>query len=518
MLNDGDELAPGTRLAEFEIEDVLGAGGFGITYLARDRSLDARRAMKEYMPRDWGKRRADGTIVPRTASVESDYDWGLAQFLEEARTLARFYHPHIVHVYRVLKALGTAYMVTEYVKGHTLAAELKEKGPLPEVRVQALLQALMDGLLVVHAAGLLHLDIKPANVMLRENGTPVLIDFGSARQTIGRQSRDVRAVLTPPYAPIEQYSERGNQGAWTDIYSLGALAYKALSGEDPDESPERVPEDRLRPVADVVPARVSPKFATAVEKALSVYPDERPQTLGDWRRLWLKQTITIVDPPVDPPPTLSWILVPLRRLALAISSLRIWCRWVLASASAAGLGALMLAMEPPPAVLVFLSALVWAPQWLVLRRTVTQARWWAPASTAGLWLGGFWGLVVGAGAIASGFQEVVAGALLFASMTVGVATCQWLVLRRQVAHAGLWVPATSIGMGVAAALQVSVNATLEGSELYDNVGIFLTVLTAAVIYGAITGVVLGRLLTAGTGGVIDGVAPPSIDSNGGLLN
>ena len=513
MANDSDELAPGTRLAEFEIEDVLGAGGFGITYLARDRSLDAWRAMKEYMPRDWGKRRDDGTIVPRTASVESDYDWGLAQFLEEARTLARFYHPHIVHVYRVLKALGTAYMVTEYVKGHTLAAELKEKGPLPEVRVQALLQALTDGLSVVHAAGLLHLDIKPANVMLRENGTPVLIDFGSARQTIGRQSRDVMAVLTPPYAPIEQYSERGNQGAWTDIYSLGALAYKALSGEDPDESPERVPEDRLRPVADVVPARVSPKLATAVEKALSVYPDERPQTLRDWRRLWWEQ--------VNPPPTTSaasWILAALRRLALAISSLRIWRRWVLASASAAALfGALMLATDPSPARAVFLSALVWAPQWLVLRRTVTQARWWVPASTAGLWLGVFWGLVVGAGAAASGF-EVVADALVLASMTVGVATCQWLVLRRQVAHAGLWVPATSIGMGVAAAFQVSVDATLVGSELYDNVGIYLTVFTAAVIYGAITGVVLGRLLTADTGGVIDGVPPPSIDSNGGLLN
>ena len=114
MTDTGDALAPGTRLDEFEIERVLGAGGFGVTYLARDVSLDAWRAVKEYLPRDWGTRLRDGTIGPRTGADAEDYQWGLTRFLDEARILAQFDHPHLVRVYRVFEAQGTAYMVTEY--------------------------------------------------------------------------------------------------------------------------------------------------------------------------------------------------------------------------------------------------------------------------------------------------------------------------------------------------------------------------------------------------------------------
>ena len=157
-------------------------------------------------------------------------------------------------MYRVFEAAGTAYMVTEYVEGETLAAGLKESGPWPEPQVRELLDALTEGLSAVHGEGLLHRDIKPGNVMVRPDGTPVLIDFGAARQAMGRQSRSVTAVLTPGYAPIEQYSPRGNQGPWTDIYALGALAYEALSGQVPEDATERVRRDRLRPVAEVAAA------------------------------------------------------------------------------------------------------------------------------------------------------------------------------------------------------------------------------------------------------------------------
>ena len=270
MTDTGDTLAPGTRLDELEIERVLGAGGFGVTYLARDVSLDAWRAVKEYLPRDWGTRRRDGTIGPRTGTDAEDYEWGLTRFLDEARILAKFDHPHLVRVYRVFEAWGTAYMVTEYVEGQTLSAALRASGPWSERQVRELLDALTDGLSAVHVAGLLHRDIKPGNVMVRPDGTLVLIDFGAARQAMGRQSRSVTAVLTPGYAPIEQYSPRGNQGPWTDIYALGALAYEALIGQVPDDATERVLEDRLRPMGEVAPQGVSAGLGAAIDAALAV--------------------------------------------------------------------------------------------------------------------------------------------------------------------------------------------------------------------------------------------------------
>ena len=283
MTDTGDTLAPGTRLDELEIERVLGAGGFGVTYLARDVSLDAWRAVKEYLPRDWGTRLRDGTIGPRTGADAEDYQWGLTRFLDEARILAQFDHPNLVRVYRVFEAQGTAYMVTEYVEGRTLSAALRESGPWSERQVRELLEALTDGLSAVHVAGLLHRDIKPGNVMVRGDGTPVLIDFGSARQAMGRQSRSVTAVLTPGYAPLEQYSPRGNQGPWTDIYALGALTYEALSGQLPDDATERVAEDLLRPLAEAAAQPVSAELAAAVDAALAVHKEDRPQSLDAWR-------------------------------------------------------------------------------------------------------------------------------------------------------------------------------------------------------------------------------------------
>ena len=179
----GEGLAPGTRIEEFRIERELGAGGFGITYLARDLTLDRRVAIKEYLPRDWGTRRMDGVIGPRSTASAADYAWGLERFLDEARVLARLDHPNIVRVHRVIEGGGTAYIVMEYVEGRSLAEELREAGALPERRVRGLLGALGQGLEAVHRAGLLHRDIKPANVMLRvSDGAPVLIDFGAARQ------------------------------------------------------------------------------------------------------------------------------------------------------------------------------------------------------------------------------------------------------------------------------------------------------------------------------------------------
>ena len=279
----GDGLVPGARIEEFEIVRELGFGGFGITYLARDHALARLVAVKEYFPGDWGTRRADGTIAPRSATAEADYAWGLERFVDEARVLARLTHHNIVKVHRIVAAAGSAYMAMEYVEGHSLADELKSLGPLSERRVRRLLAGLAEGLAAVHAAGLLHRDIKPANVMLREgDGSPVLIDFGAARQQMGRQSRSITAVLTPGYAPIEQYSSKGRQGPWTDLYALGAVAYAALSGRVPDDATERMLEDELAPVETVAASPVGAELAGAVMTALEVYPDRRPRDVSEW--------------------------------------------------------------------------------------------------------------------------------------------------------------------------------------------------------------------------------------------
>ena len=235
MPNFNSTLLPGVRLKEFEIIRILGIGGFGITYLARDIRLGREVAIKEYFPVGFATRSGEQTISARSEQHVGDYRWGLASFIGEARTLARFDHPSIVRIIRFFEANGSAYIVMEYIVGHSLSDELKEKQTLPEHRVKEIVNALLDGLEQTHAEDLLHRDIKPGNVMLREDGRPVLIDFGAARSIAGQHSRTMTAVLTPGYAPIEQYGSQGKQGPWTDIYSLGALAYKCLSGKTPQD-------------------------------------------------------------------------------------------------------------------------------------------------------------------------------------------------------------------------------------------------------------------------------------------
>ena len=333
--NAEEALAAGTRIEEFVIEGELQSGGFGVTYLAQDRSLGRRVAIKEYLPRDWGARRADGSVGPRSSSHEQDYRWGLTRFLEEARTLARLDHPRIVRVHRVIEAWGTAYMVMEYVEGRNLEEALRAEGPWPESRVRGLLEALLPGVELVHGAGLIHRDVKPANVMLRADGTPVLIDFGAARYAAGVHSRSLTSVLTPGYAPHEQYHQTaGKQGPWTDVHALGAVAYRALSGRAPVEAPARVEAaareqaDPLAPLAQAAAGGVSEEFGRAVTSALGVWPEDRPQDVSAWRAQWdagaASAPTSVPERPVPPPPQderaatrRPWLAAALAALVLA---------------------------------------------------------------------------------------------------------------------------------------------------------------------------------------------------------
>ena len=240
--------------------------------------------LREYLPSDIAARTADHSVAPQASEFRGDFQWGLERFLDEARTLARFDHRHIVKVHRFFEAHGTAYIVMEYAEGETLSAYLERKGTLSEAELKGILYPLLDGLEVVHGADFLHRDIKPGNIVLRDvDGSPVLLDFGAARQAIGAKSRSVTSIVTPGYAPIEQYSSRGDQGPWTDIYALGGMCYRALTGQVPDDATDRVRNDPLIPVAERCAGRVSSAFLSAIDMALSVDEGDRPQSVGAWR-------------------------------------------------------------------------------------------------------------------------------------------------------------------------------------------------------------------------------------------
>ena len=277
-------LPKGTRIRDFEFHRVLGHGGFGITYLGWNVTLDIPVAIKEYFPADLATRERNLSVVPQTDQAAPDFQWGLERFLDEARILARFQHPGIVRIHHFFEAHRTAYIVMDYVEGESLSAYLTRKGTLSENELHGILDPLLSALEVVHRSDFLHRDIKPGNIVIRaKDGSPVLLDFGAARQAMGAKSRSVTSIVTPGYAPIEQYSTRAAQGAWTDIYALGGVCYRALTGESPFDATDRMRNDPLIPVAQRCAGKASPEFLAGIDAALSVDAPDRPQSIAAWR-------------------------------------------------------------------------------------------------------------------------------------------------------------------------------------------------------------------------------------------
>jgi hypothetical protein len=278
-----------TMLFEYRLESVLGAGAFGMTYLARDTHLEKPVAIKEYLPTELAMRALDGSVVPVATDHQCDYQWGLDRFLLEARTLARFVHPNIVRVNRYFEANGTGYMVMDYEEGVSLARLLAGEPPLDEARLRALVMPLLDGLEAVHEAGFLHRDIKPANVFVRGNGAPVLLDFGAARAAVGGTTRSLTAVLTPGYAPLEQYSSDGRQGPWSDIYALAGVAYRVLVNENPPDAIARMRHDVVPERLRGARGRACEALLKSVQWALDPDGTRRPQSVREWRLAILGQ-------------------------------------------------------------------------------------------------------------------------------------------------------------------------------------------------------------------------------------
>ena len=277
-------LPPGTRMDHYVIRDVLGSGGFAITYLAEHEVLRKKYAIKEYFPAAFCYR--DGGSIRPTTSSEATYEWGLDRFTSEARALARFKHPAIVDVASIFEANGTAYIVLALEKGRPLSEWMRHiTRPPSQSEIDAILRPLLSALDEVHKHNLMHRDIAPDNIIIRDDGTPVLIDFGAAREAVRGRSKVISAIVKHGYSPPEQYSSRPElQGAWTDIYALAATLYRIVSGRMPAEAPDRMMNDNLTPVAELARSHYRPGFLDAIQRGLQLRIEDRPQSVGEWRR------------------------------------------------------------------------------------------------------------------------------------------------------------------------------------------------------------------------------------------
>lgn len=283
-------LKPGVILKErYKIEEVIGAGGFGITYRAWDPLLQSYVAIKEYYPSGIATRSADSSKVCVTVGQEQrEYHRGRIRFLKEAQDVARFQsEPNIVSIYDYLEENDTAYMVMEYLHGCTLKQYIREHGGrLDTDHILHICLSVLDALAVVHKAGMIHRDISPENIFICEDLTVKLIDFGAAKQVYLDGEQTMSVVLKPGYAPPEQYAKKDKQGPWTDIYALGATLYFAATGEKPEESFGRVLEDTIKPVCEVNP-EIPRAMSQVIMRAMSVKIEDRYQTVEAMREALL---------------------------------------------------------------------------------------------------------------------------------------------------------------------------------------------------------------------------------------
>ena len=284
----GNALPSGTRLEEFELLSVIGEGGFGIVYLAQDHSLHRRVAIKEYMPSSLAARTQAMTVSVRSRRHADTFEAGRRSFINEARLLASFDHPSLIKVHRFWESNGTAYMVMPYYIGRTLGEVLKTlPGPPDELWLRTLLMPLLDALETMHRADTCHRDIAPDNIMILEDGRPVILDLGAARRVIGDMTQALTVILKTGYAPIEQYGEMPGvrQGPWTDLYALASVVHFALTGRTPPQSVTRMVTDKYQPLAHSAAGQCSAAFLEAIDACLAVLPQHRPQSVAELRAL-----------------------------------------------------------------------------------------------------------------------------------------------------------------------------------------------------------------------------------------
>lgn len=291
-------LQPGTVVnSPYQVARVLGHGGFGITYLGWDANLQIKVAIKEYLPQAFALRSSkSGEVFAKPDKAGEYFQMGLTRFLEEARTLAKFQqHPGIVSVLSFFPAFGTGYMVMEYVEGQTLKNYLQRHGRLNWTQTLDIFMQIMDALRAVHKAGLLHGDIAPDNIYLCNDGRIKLLDFGAAQTSVAQQNNSSQTVMVKPgFAPEEQYNQAGEQGPWSDVYSVAASMYYCLTGQAPPDAIQRLKQDQLKPLADYG-VTIPPLAEQVLMYALAVKSLQRPQSIETLQNQFLE---ALPKPPV----------------------------------------------------------------------------------------------------------------------------------------------------------------------------------------------------------------------------
>jgi non-specific serine/threonine protein kinase len=276
-------LGVGHRLDEFELLEVIGEGGFGIVYRAYDHSLQREVAVKEYMPSMLARRVGDNSVHVRSERLTATFQAGLRSFINEARTLAQFSHPALVRVHRFWESNSTAYMAIQLYKGRTLR-RLAEEEPakVTEPWLLGMLGPLLGALETLHRSQCFHRDIAPDNIFIQQDDLPVLLDFGAARKSIADLVDEVAVMVKSGYSPIEQYADDNTllQGAWTDLYALGAVLYRAVTGHPPPSAVVRSVQDAYVPLSSMGRSDLSPGFCAAVDHTLAVHSKDRTQTVA----------------------------------------------------------------------------------------------------------------------------------------------------------------------------------------------------------------------------------------------
>jgi serine/threonine protein kinase len=290
LISHAEALPTATRLGEFEVLGLLGAGGFGMVYQAFDHSLQRPVAIKEYFPASLASRAAANAVVVRDGSDQAAFQTGLQAFVEEARLLAQFDHPSLVKVFRYWEGYGTAYMVMPMYHGITLqAARRQMASPPDEVWLRKVLWAILGALKTLHHGRAVHRDVSPDNIFLQDIGPPVLLDVGAARHASQGVQQESAAVFKLSYAALEQYAGTDDmrQGPWTDLYALAAVVHGLLCNKPPLPATFRAMRDRLPAVtrvADTVKEQFglvySPEFIAAIGQSLAIKPQDRPQSVA----------------------------------------------------------------------------------------------------------------------------------------------------------------------------------------------------------------------------------------------
>ena len=276
-------LTSGSILNRYRIENIIGAGGFGVTYLAMEPVQETYVAIKEYFPKRFASRKGGNTVIPNN-SIEDQriFKWGLKRFLDEAKVLARLDHPNIVKVQRYFELHGTAYLVMEYCDGKSLDNFVEDGALVSPRRVFQIYESLINALEHVHQQGIIHGDLKPSNILVRPDGTPVLLDFGSARQEMLRM---VVGQVTDGYSPPEFYGTLDKIGPWSDIYGLAATFYRLITGIKVPAATDRAKSDSYTPVSTLIADGYSIKFLKLIDDSLKLATSDRPQSIASLKHL-----------------------------------------------------------------------------------------------------------------------------------------------------------------------------------------------------------------------------------------